>query len=145
MYISKCPHDIHGLLCRCRPMVIFHQIKLFGMLSNELTAFNTLVDVVADAALMNEDHSNALCCPVKLNISYFPYSHTNSLHTAYGKHKKCQHSKKKNKNDQNKTQHCLILLSPPGTISRPLNEQDQLIMLNFCKYIKAKTSNHSFP
>lgn len=54
-------------------------------------------------------------------------------------------AKKKNKNDQNKTQHCLILLSPPGTISRPLHEQDQLIMLNFCKYIKAKTSNHSFP
>lgn len=95
MYISKCPHDIHGLLCRCRSMVIFHQIKLFGMLSNELTAFDTLVDVVADAALMNKDHSNALCCPVKLNISYFAYSHTNSLHTAYGKHKKCQHSKKK--------------------------------------------------
>lgn len=54
-------------------------------------------------------------------------------------------AKKKNKNDQNKTQHCCILLSPPGTISRPLHEQDQLIMLNFCKYIKAKTSNHSFP
>lgn len=95
MYISKCPHDIHGLLCRCRSMVIFHQIKLFGMLSNELTAFNTLVDVVADAAFMNKDHSNALCCPVKLNTCYFTYSHTNSLHTAYGKHKKCQHSKKK--------------------------------------------------
>lgn len=125
MHISKCPHDIHGLLCRCRPMVIFHQIKLFGMLSNELTASNTLVDVVADAALMNKDHSNALCCPVKLNTCYFTYSHSNSLHTAYGKHKKCQHSKKKNKNDQNKTQHCCILLSPPGTISRPLkHEQD---------------------
>lgn len=55
---------------------------------------------------------------------------------------------KKNKNDQNKTQHCLILLSPPGTISRLLHEQDQLIMLNFCNILKQKrpiTAFHKLP
>lgn len=67
-------------------MVIFHQIKLFRMLSNELTAIYFLVDVVDNVVLMNKDHSNALCCPVKLKTSYFPYSHTNSLHSAYRKH-----------------------------------------------------------
>lgn len=92
-------------------MVIFHQIKLFGMLSNELTAIYFLVDVVDNVVLINKDHSNALCCPVKLKTSYFPYSHTNSLHSTDRKHNKYQHSKNKNYQKKKKTPSILLHVS----------------------------------
>lgn len=89
MYILKCFYDIYGFLCRCRFMVIFYQIKLFGMLFNELIVFDILVDVVVDVVLMNKDYFNVLCCLVKLNISYFLYSYINLFYIVYGKYKKC--------------------------------------------------------
>lgn len=119
-------------------MVIFHQIKLFGMLSNELTAIYILVDVVDNVVLMNKDHSNALCCPVKRKTSYFPYSHTNSLHSTDRKHNKYQHSKNKNYQKKKKTQalSCMYRLSYPGTISRPYMNMHNCLNSNFANMLK---------